>query len=108
MTPKLAEIRGRLAAATPGPWEWVEPHSVVHHPQEPEVAHATWNIAAIEGLFTARHANGDFIAAAPDDIAYLLRVAEAAEALANSTKGTMAVAADLAVLRAALEDETKP
>jgi hypothetical protein len=82
MTTPLDAIRARLAAATPGPWFWVEPHAVIHRiVDDPRIAHVEVPVAAIEGLFSMRHRNGDFIAHAPADIAALLAVAQAAEAL---------------------------
>jgi hypothetical protein len=71
------DLRAAAEAATPGPWEWIEPHSVMRRSEikDPEVL---WPIAAIDGLFSKRHANGEYIAlASPDRILTLLdRVAE--------------------------------
>jgi hypothetical protein len=76
----LAEIRGRLAAATPGP-------SVAlireKHPQFGWVEGICWDFTVEGQGFDFRDvtvADADFIAHAPDDIDHLLRVAEAAEA----------------------------
>jgi hypothetical protein len=81
------DLRAAAEAATPGPWEWIEPHSVMRRSEikDPEVL---WPIAAIDGLFSKRHANGEYIAlASPDRILTLLdRVAELEEALEKAQR----------------------
>jgi hypothetical protein len=79
----LPTIRARLAAATPGPWVrqssddgasdpwWIDTHA---SPEGPEPVWAP-------PQYPVSEADADFIAHAPDDIAALLAVAQAAEAL---------------------------
>lgn len=103
---RLEEIAGRLAAATPGPWE----HNGGTIDEE-----GGGRVARIYG-WSGCHAdwtegNGEFIAHAPADIAWLLRVAMAARDLDCDHRGDCprqfgehkACDCGLDALRAALE-----
>lgn len=59
----IERLRALLAEATPGPWKFVEPHSVMA-PLPARFGYATIPVAAIDGLFSKRHRNGALIAAA--------------------------------------------
>jgi len=75
---RIDEIKERLSKATPGPWTYI-----------PDSDSDDWQLHNSEyeyikqddsGVPISRE-NGEFIANAPTDIAYLLRVAEAAEVM---------------------------
>ena len=70
MPDRLAEIRARLDAATPGPW--------FHYPGEPWVTNATDEPRIIVATVSPRMTgdNADLIAHAPADIAWLLAEVE--------------------------------
>ena len=71
MTDRLAEIRARLEAATPGPWEhWERPNCCVVH----EEAGIKWEVVG-----GGRFEDHAFIAHAPEDIAWLLGEVERLE-----------------------------
>lgn len=73
---RLAEIRARLEAATPGPWIVDDDiHQIVTAWRSSPQAVRTRDIVGIT------HADRTFIAHAPTDIAALLTIAEAAWAL---------------------------
>jgi len=89
MTTPLSAIRARLAASTPGGWRMDRGEY-----GELSIAKNGWggggpNLYRAPGeegfsadpYYPQDEKDGDFIAHAPDDIAYLLRVADAAEAL---------------------------
>lgn len=77
----LDGIRSRLAAATPGqwkrtgPWQPCEPKLLKLPDQYSSVAHADGNIADI-WPWTDHVANAEFIAHAPEDVAYLLALVD--------------------------------
>jgi len=88
----LEAIRARLAAATPGPWGWQATGekdnswslgTVIDDDEQPmsgEVGDAGTVVEFVAEGFD-HVPNADFIAHAPEGIAHLLRVADAAEAL---------------------------
>ena len=91
MTDRLQEIRDRVAKATPGEWEWrfenpTTKRSAYHHPSllgphnEPVcTANDGLGLDSEYSICTSGH-DADFIAHSLTDIAYLLRLLEAAEA----------------------------
>jgi hypothetical protein len=94
---RIDEIRARLAAATPGPWRigsWGA--CVVAGPDAVDVATAARQVPPGGGYFQGEYPDAALIAAAPDDLAYLLSEAERLEARAAEH--------DAEVRRAALED----
>jgi len=82
---RLAEIEARLKAATPGPWAWWRDPSLVedgvYAPKHPDTQYDADGklvdaCTVCRGMTgPTREANAQFIAAAPDDIAYLLELA---------------------------------
>ena len=74
----IERLRALEQAATPGPWTWVEPHSVIHDVETEVAPRVEVPVAAIEGLFRMRHANGELIAAMRNAFPALLDVVEAA------------------------------
>ena len=72
---RLTEIRARLDAATPGPWE--------RHPSEPWIyvrrGPFTVNIIGTQLRAAQQHGDADLIAHAPADIAWLLAEVERLE-----------------------------
>ena len=76
----IERLRALEQAATPGPWTWVEPHSVIHDVETEVAPRVEVPVAAIEGLFRMRHANGELIAAMRNAFPALLDVVEAAQA----------------------------
>lgn len=67
MTDRLAEIRARLNAATPGPWEWREWSCGDEAITGPDNTGFVVNVDE-----ATPHADADLIAHAPADIAWLL------------------------------------
>jgi len=82
MTDRLAEIRARLEAATPGPWKWevvIAEQSVTEHTLKgPDVLCRYWYDRPPSG-------DGELIAHAPEDIAWLLGEVERLRALMGFT-----------------------
>lgn len=74
----IERLRALLAEATPGPWKFVEPHSVMA-PLPARFGYATIPVAAIEGLFSMRHRNGALIVEGINALPALLDVIEAAQ-----------------------------
>ncbi len=72
MTDRLTEIRARLAAATPGPWERWKDGMRVWSRVPPDAPFGV-DVADVY----ASHATADLIAHAPADIAFLLSENEA-------------------------------
>ena len=72
---RINEIKERLANATPGPWEYIDGSVLAFIASEGEKC-----VVADEGMGKWKY-DGRFIAHAPTDIAYLLRIAEAAEVM---------------------------
>ena len=75
---RLAEIAARLHAATPGPWRWRENYLEVEGSYgDPK---RDWTVIADDGSAGGEYSqtlvpespNGQFIAHAPEDIAFLL------------------------------------
>ena len=75
MTRRIDEIRERLNNATPGPWK-----VIVDNGQwdSPRICMATDGTLAQHTHYGHMREDSQFIAHAPEDIAYLLRIAEAA------------------------------
>lgn len=66
---RLAEIKARLAAATPGPWEFDADDSELYSINDEHGGCITYDL---------RSNDADFIIHAPEDIALLLEVVEVA------------------------------
>lgn len=79
MIDRLAEIKARLAAATPGPWA-EQLHPEISPPHKPRVhGHMDTTLVCEVGnaedwvrAYDEWQANADFIAHAPEDIAWLV------------------------------------
>lgn len=71
MSDRLQEIRARLDAATPGPWEWREWSCGDEAITGPDNTGFVVNVDE-----TTPHADADLIAHAPADIAWLLEKVE--------------------------------
>lgn len=81
MTDRIEAIRARWAKATPGPWAW-EPDGErgwtgLYQPVSDDV------VLFGLGPINCGASDRDALAAAPEDIAYLLAVVEAARAMAD-------------------------
>lgn len=87
---RIDEIKERLKNATPGPWynlgDILKAEQALH-PKHPKIS-KDWNIARFPHRtadYPISHleyvSNKNLIAHAPTDIAYLLRIAEAAEVM---------------------------
>lgn len=111
MPARLDEIEGRLALATDGPW--VEYDARVFKIR-PECLPEELCDTSLNGNSAA---DGDLIANSPSDLAYLLRVARAAERLQETVDALMALTDPVvnvaplnearAALRHALDGTTK-
>lgn len=105
--PKLDEIEGRWSKATPGPWE-IERDGVNRK------VHSIGPIAGYDydsTNFDPRDPDVAAIAAAPEDIAYLLRIARAAETMVSRCHPSgvqVVIQSDWDALRDALDMQEKP
>jgi ubiquinone biosynthesis protein UbiJ len=80
MPDRLAEIRARLDAATPGPWRLIKPLSTASRNVLHNVVRDTIpNHSEEMGEYRGRWMDADLIAHAPDDIAWLLDEVERLE-----------------------------
>lgn len=95
--PTVPEIRARLEAATPGPWEATWRDDEWASVEIPDTADDTMQLAWHEGggITAMDGANAEFIAHAPTDIAFLLEENERLERrLAEAQAEALDAAAD--------------
>lgn len=87
MTDRLTEIRARWAAATPGPWEWTPDMYQLYATEDaPCDEYDADIISADRGQMLVAQPNADFIAAAPEDIDYLLGEVERLEKIGTAAR----------------------
>lgn len=72
MTTRIDAIRKRLEAATKGPWYVSHDGSHVSSRLDPNGSTGSYHFAVIHGWTHETRHNGEFIAHAPQDIAFLL------------------------------------
>lgn len=100
---RIDEIRARLAAATPGPWNWVGRHL------ESDALTILVDDTLSDFAEAVRPGDAALIAAAPDDIAHLLAEVERLQAdskvqrVVEERATTLALQGQVDRLRAALE-----
>lgn len=80
MSDRLSEIEGRLAAATPGPWEAVTDND------RRSKEHSVWSEGSSDYVaeWVATRPDADLIANAPADLAALVKFAREVQAVVRS------------------------
>lgn len=82
MSDRLSEIEGRLATATPGPWEVEEKFSLTSiRMQDPKARLGFRLVAQVPRRIVGENADADLIARAPADLAALATAVKAVRAL---------------------------
>ena len=104
----LDGIKGRLTAATPGPWVYDKVSGVETVPEFD--LHRFDIMPETVARIDLRHEDGEFIAAAPVDVARLTRAVEAVLEIADYWERTPALRKGTAAskVRAAIENALNP